>query len=160
MITATILGQEALIADIQQIPARAIPEIQKTTEMLAIKLSAYVQKNKLSGQVLRNRTGTLRRSINYKVSESGGEFTAIVGTNKEYAHIHEYGFQGQVTVKEHMRMMKTAFGKTVKNPRKITVRAHSMHMNMPARSFLRTALAEFEPTIIREYEAVIERILA
>lgn len=159
MITVVVVGKERMLADIRQVPVRVLPEIRKATEVLAIKLSAYVKRDKLSGQVLKNRTGTLRRSINYKVTATGTDFMAMVGTNKEYAHVHEFGFNGTVTVKEHLRMMRVAFGKEMRNPRQVTVRAHSMHMKMPERSFLRTALAEFEPTIRQEYEIALQRAL-
>lgn len=42
----------------------------------------------LSGQTLKRKTGTLAKSITYKMQ---GDFSAKVGTNVTYAAIHEFG---------------------------------------------------------------------
>ena len=95
--------------------------------------------------------------MNYRITENDTSIYGIVGTNAEYAAVHEYGFRGVVTVREHLRMMKVAFGRQVKNPRKITVRQHPMNMNMPERSFLRSSLKDFTPQIQAGYEAAMKR---
>lgn len=42
----------------------------------------------LSGQTLKRQTGTLAKSINYKITS---DYSSIVGTNVKYAAIHEFG---------------------------------------------------------------------
>ena len=62
--------------------------------------------DKLSGQVLKNRTGTLRRSINQHVEETDTSITGILGADMDiarYARAHEYGFRGTVQVPAHTR---------------------------------------------------------
>jgi hypothetical protein len=53
----------------------------------------------------------------------------VVGTNVEYARPHEYGFNGTVTVKEHLRLVKKAFGKSLKTPKEV---AHALGTGEPA----------------------------
>ncbi len=82
------------------------------------------------------------------------EVSGKVGTNVSYARMHEFGFDGVVTVKEHLRMQTMAFGRSI-IPRKVTVKAHEMHLHLPERSFLRSALAEMRPEILNEVKAAI-----
>ena len=111
----------------------------------AIALQQLV-KEKLSGPVLKNRTGRLRRSINYQLTDSPTELLATVGTNVAYARAQEYGFDGVVNVREHLRHITQAFGKPI-TPVDAVVHAHSRHMHLPERSFLRSALQERGPAI-------------
>ena len=114
-------------------------------------------KLKLSDDVLHVRTGRLRRSITYRMEQHGETFQAQVGTNVKYARAHELGFSGSVnvpqhTVKEFSRMQSVAFGRPMKEPRKVNVRehvvkAHAMKMNIPAKPFLKPSLQENETRI-------------
>lgn len=106
-------------------------------------------KEKLSGPVLKTRTGRLRRSINTQFVESPTRLAVQVGTNVEYAAVHEYGFDGQQTVKAHLRTMSQAFGRQIA-ARKVAVRAFQRHVHLPERSFLRSSLAELAPQIRAE----------
>lgn len=156
MITGILLGKEKLVPFLRTIPVNVEKELKQEVEKLSISLVGKVQKEKLSGQVLKNRTGTLRRSINYKVEATQYSIYGTVGSNKSYAAIHEYGFHGPVNVREHLRMIKQAFGRAI-NPKEITVRAHTRQVNLPEKSFLRSALREFEPTVISRLTAAAER---
>ncbi len=127
-----------------------------SVERMAAKLARKVKQEKLSGQVLKNRTGTLRRSINYRIEKTDTSVTGIVGSNKEYAAAHEYGFDGQVNVKEHLRWMHKAFGRPV-TPRQIRISPHSRHMHLPARSFLRSSLDEMAPEIREKIREALEK---
>jgi phage gpG-like protein len=69
-------------------------------------------------------TGQLRASITKRVANDNAE----IGTNKEYAAVHNFGIDASVNVKEHQR--KTKSGKSA------TVRAHTRHMRFPARPFM------------------------
>lgn len=137
---------------------RLSTKLDRTIGRLAINLASRV-KVKLSGEVLKNRTGRLRRSITQKVTGAGTpQVSGVVGTNVPYARAHELGFKGVVTVREHLRMQTMAFGKAMANPRQVIVSQHSMKMNLPERSFLRSALAEFDPTIRQEIAKAIQEV--
>lgn len=119
--------------------------VRVAVERETITLQVLV-KQKLSGPVLKNKTGRLRRSINYRVTSSETAIAGTVGTNVTYARAHELGFDGQVHVREHLRHITQAFGRSIP-PRDVTVHAHAMHMHIPEKSFLRSSLQERAPSI-------------
>ena len=85
------------------------------------------QRAKAEGGRTLSLSGKLRNSISYKIS--GDKIT--FGTNIIYAKIHQFGghLNKTVTVKEHERNIKTAFGKALDNVKKVTVKSHSRKMN-------------------------------
>ncbi|MBF3874208.1 HK97 gp10 family phage protein [Burkholderia pseudomallei] len=146
---AEVKGQSQVIARIGRITPNIRNALQERIERIVVQLEGYVVRNKLSGQVLNVRTGRLADSINHAVVANGASITGIVSTAVKYAPPHEYGFQGVVTVKEHLRQVTTAWGKPLATPVTATVREHSMTMNLPERSFLRSALADQREDIVR-----------
>ena len=80
-------------------------------------------------------TGRLMKSITSRAYRDRAE----VGTNVIYAAIHQFGFEGDVEVKSHIRKVKS---RDIRKGRKkiasgiTVVRSHSRHMNIPARPFL------------------------
>jgi phage gpG-like protein len=58
---------------------------------VCIYLMNYIQTNKLSGQVLKRRTGRLVGAMNYAVRDEAGNVVGRVGNSAIYAHIHEFG---------------------------------------------------------------------
>ncbi len=133
-------------------------EMRVGMERLTVMLQNMVKAGKLSGQVLKVKTGRLRNSIARDVAENGATVTGSVSSPVVYARPQEYGFQGTVSVREHMRTVKQAFGRPI-DPVEVTVREHSMRMNLPERSFLRSALADMDSagTIRAEMEAAVAR---
>ncbi len=106
----------------------------------AINLQTHIVRDKLSGQVLKNRTGTLRRSINWRIEDQENGPVAFVGSfagfvspsgapAASYARIHEFG--ATVTVPAHTRTV---------NGREQSVKEYTAHY--PERSFLRSALKD------------------
>lgn len=148
MISAHIVGDQAFLNRLHRLAGGISPEIEKGMLRSVIKLQGMV-KRKLSDQVLHVRTGTLRRSINYAVRTSGQQVIGIVGTNVSYAAAHEYGFNGVVNVREHIRHLKS--GSIAQ------VRGHSRHMVLPVRSFLRSSLEEFMPEFKLEMQDAVKR---
>lgn len=131
--------------------------ITKALIRLSIELQAYIKHGKLSGQVLKNRTGTLRRSINRKIIDTPTSIQAIIGTNVRYARAHEYGFEGPVTVKEHLRLVKEAWGRPLQFPVWATVSSHTKEMKLPERSFLRSALMDKRQHILTTLTVAINK---
>jgi len=146
MINGYIVGDERVVARLRELPARTQATLTAAVTRLAVGLQAKIKTDKLSGQVLKRRTGTLSRSINYRLNQGVTEITASVGTNVEYAARHEYGFTGTESVKEHLRQIKQAFGRPI-SPVSVTVRAFTREVSYPAHSFLRTALQDMAPEI-------------
>lgn len=105
-------------------------------------VQAHVVKEKLSGQVLKRQTGHLARSIKTQIKGTGLNSHGIIGVhgNLKYAAAHEYGYKGTVTVPSHKRTITKAFGRSLNGSVTFTVGSYRMKMNLPERSFLRTAL--------------------
>jgi phage gpG-like protein len=123
----------------------------------AIKLTNHIKSGKLSGQVLKVRTGRLRNSIHNVNTENENGFKSIVKTDVKYAAVHEYGFSGSVSVKAHMRTIKQAFGKSIA-PTTILIGGHSRSVNMPERSFMRSALNDIKDNLFRDINEAVKRI--
>lgn len=121
-------------------------EAYQSMSRLVMELTRKVKQDKLSGQVLNNRTGRLRRSIHPEVQATGRSLFGRVGTNVIYAAIHEYG--GDIYPKT-AKALRFQIG-----DRWIT----TQHVKMPERSFLRTALAEMEPAILAEFSQAVSRV--
>jgi len=174
MITGAIVGREELIARLAGggtvIRQRINTEVQK----LGFELERRVKSDKLSGQVLNVVTGLLRSSISqggpqsvskFETSDEGATYT--VGTAVKYAAVHEYGFDGLVTVRPYVRhTYKVSYkplpgdtragsytGQFMKRVRgEVTgyayVNGFIRHMKMPERSYLRSTLGEMQSFIV------------
>ena len=75
--------------------------------------------------------------------------------------MHEFGFSGTQNVRESLRTVKQAFGRPI-SPVEAIVRAHSRKVDLPERSFLRSALRELEQAgvLAAETNAAIARAVA
>lgn len=123
---------------------------------LTLQLLREVKAGKLSGQVLNVRTGRLRRSINQRLEQRDPlQITGYVGTNVVYGRRHELGFTGSESVRQHLRTVTQAWGRPLRAPRSITVRAHSRRVSVPPRSFLRSALQDMAPAIRQTLQAAV-----
>lgn len=78
------------------------------------------------------------RLLNSIVGIGDGD-SAKVGTNVVYAPAHNFGIDEEITqtVREHVRRITQAFGKSIEMIA-VQVKAHSrkMHMHLPAREFM------------------------
>lgn len=126
------------------------------TEMYAQtgNLLAYIKDDKLSGQVLNQRSGNLKNSGFTAQTETAGEVTGFVGFGRTvpYAAIHNYGGTIDVPEVSGKLMVFQRQGATV-----FTMRHRAFTVNMPARNYLESSAEERAP-IIREgfNEAVAE----
>ena len=147
MLVARIAGAETVLSQLTSITPQVKGRVKNCVQRLTLQLLRKVKEDKLSGQVLKNQTGTLRRSINQKVEDLGSAIVGSVGTNLVYARVHEFGFDGQVNVKEHLRTITKAWGRQLAAPVQFTVHAHTAQRHLPERSFLRSAMDEMRPEI-------------
>lgn len=145
-INVTLIGDREVVARMQSIPARARVRLTSTMHALAIKLRSRILQ-KLSGEVLNVRTGNLRRSIQYEVTDAAGQINASVFSagDVKYAAIHEFG--GTIDIPEITPVKAKALhfmsgGKDV-----FAMRARAHTVTMPERSFMRSSLAEQEGAI-------------
>lgn len=165
MIAITLSGDAAVVARFNDARVKVPQRVTDAVGRETMALTAYVKEQKLSGQVLKNWSGTLRRKINGRVTQEGTTVSGRVGVLLAYAAAHEYGFDGVVNVREYFRRLKsfTREAYTTKSGKQRTrkvhdegrVRAHSRHMHVPERSFLRSSLRENAPKIQQALAAAV-----
>lgn len=168
-INGNVSGDRQVVVNLGRVEPAVRAELVKATGRITLKLMRESVQNKLSGQALKRRTGTLARSVTQspRTYEAGLLIIGTVGVSDikgqggrepvKYGRMHEYGFSGTVSVKEHLRTVKQAFGKSLKTPVRATVKAHSAKLNLPERSFLRSALRDLQAAgvIQAEYRAAV-----
>lgn len=154
MITGKLVGAERVELFIKSRGIVVRDNLRTALRRQGVRVLALV-KAKVSGPVLKNRTGTLRRKLNVQFSETANELLASVGLKLAYATAHEYGFDGTVSVKEHLRRVTQVYGRPLAAPVMATVRAHEAHMKLPERSYLRSTLREEAPSIRQELAAAV-----
>ena len=159
MIFTMSVNDRVVMQRLKNFPSNVRKNLLVAVTRLSLLVQRSVKEDKLSGQVLHVRTGTLRRSINREVTNDSAGVYATVGTNVAYGHIHEYGFTGTVNVRAHTRRSRAQMQMKksgVKPVGEVLVRAHTMDMVMPKRSFLRSTLSDFRPRIQKDLsEAVL-----
>ncbi|MBP2544872.1 hypothetical protein ACG94V_20060 [Acinetobacter sp. ULE_I001] len=134
-------------------------EVRRTITALTLKLQRMVQEDMLSGQRLNVQSGRLRGSLASKVEETGGVIEGIVsagGAHVKYAFIHEFGLSAAISIKEHLRHIKQAFGRPI-TPRDVLVKAHSRVVNFKERRFMRDSLDEIAKIVPKNIDKAIER---
>jgi hypothetical protein len=146
VISASLLGGAAALSRLGAMRDAANREIARTIAKLGIDLQNNVKQDKLSGQVLKIRSGALQQSVAVRIDQSDTKVSATVFSDIDYAAAQEYGFTGTVNVRASLRQIKEAYGHPI-TEKTINVRAHSRGMNLPERSFLRSALDEMAPDI-------------
>ncbi len=185
MIKATLVGDDKLKDWLKTAYPRIKGELNQSMARLVIALTRKVKQEKLSGQVLKNRTGTLRRSISPFISSAGENLTGKVGTNLEYAAIHEFGgvtkphtilpkrgkallfatggeYQisafGQLNIAKYTRKGKLA-RRQAQGAVTFAKKVNHPGSVIPERSFLRTALNEMTPEIRAAFENAVTRVI-
>jgi phage gpG-like protein len=157
MIKAILVGDDKLKSWI----ASRYPAIQdrlgKSMARIVIALSRKIKEEKLTGQVLKNRTGTLRRSISHDVDIRPPAVVGSVGTNVVYAHIHEFG--GRTSPHVIMPKKGRALAFQWHGEQKFFKKVNHPGSVFPERSFMRSALREMEPEIREEFKKALLEVI-
>lgn len=162
-----------LIDGLQQLPATLLPAVAQTLDRVNEETVGYIQRTKLSQRgatTLGVRTNRLRSSARpERATISGRSVLSSIGSNVEYAGVHEFGFDGDVQVAGYTRR-RFAIGRSKEGARtsvedvsfsfsdgkihrkvkkrvryvtgEITVRPHKRHMRFPARRMFQTGIEE------------------
>lgn len=171
----------AILAKLRALPARMATNIAAAMDKQNEKTIAHAQRHYLTGprpQKLGVRTNRLRSSLTAAPARvAGSQVISAIGTNVEYAGVHERGIDKEVTVRAHKRNifrthqtgggavfdMKTGKIKRVK-PKKVsllqgqaTVRSFTRKMKLPARPFLRPAIEDSRLAYAHAVSRAIER---
>lgn len=156
-------GIEAVLVRLKEMSGTVRAALEVAVQVEALDLVRVVKEEKLSGQVLGQRTKRLRNAVHVLDLDHGAaSVTAAVGVNlgdAAYAAFWEYGFTGTEEVREHLRTITQAFGRPI-DPRSVLVRAHARNIDQPARSYLRSALAERQDIIRAHLRAAVDRAVA
>lgn len=159
MISANLVGDAAALDRLRAMRNAAGSGVARAIAKLGVDLQNNVQQNKLSGQVLQVRSGLLRQSIAAQIDQSNTMVSASVCTDLAYAAAQEYGFAGSVNVRASLRQIKEAFGRPIA-AKSVSVGAHSRRMDLPQRSFLRSALDDMTPDISADIEDALREALS
>ena len=100
------------------------------------------------------RDRILKSSIDLQIDQDNDRISATVSSNSRYASVHEYGFVGTVAVKASLRRITEAFGHPI-SEKTINVGPYRRRMELPERSFMRSALEDMDPAIRDEVEAAL-----
>jgi len=159
MIIAYLVGDRQVLERLRAVPDAVNSSLLRTITRLGIELQREVQQDKLGGQVLKSRTGSLRSSIDLTVDQSGGAIAANVFSDSPYAAVHEYGFVGTISVRVSLRRITKAFGRPIAE-KMINVRAYDRRVDLPERSFLRSALEDMAPAIREEVQTALSEAVS
>lgn len=89
----SLVGLESLLRKLDSLKQDEV--IEKSLNQAALRLTGWIKKNRLTGPrptYLGVRSNRLRSSITAgKTRKVGNEFINTVGTNVEYASVHEFG---------------------------------------------------------------------
>lgn len=130
---STVIGDERVVLGLKNRGPLYERRILLAITRLTINLQRDVQANKLSGQVLNVRSGTLRRSIDFKVSSQPGGVQGRVSTNVLYGILHELGLRAQGEASRELFQQPISVARpTGSDPLS----------SLPKRSFLRRALRD------------------
>lgn len=147
-ITAVVVGSESVQAELVHLGADRRAKIGQAVKAAGFLIANRVKAAKLTGQVLRVRTGRLRSSINSNYSEQGDQFTSTIGTKLPYGRFWELGFHGIEHVDAFVRRNERFSSYAISGKHKQTaqgisfVKAHTRVVNQKARPFLKPSLNE------------------
>ncbi len=158
MLTIDLIGDRELVAKLNAMPWALRGSVARTMMRLAVETELLV-KQKLSGQVLRARSGALRASISARVTESMTAVTATISsTGVRYAAIHEFG--GTVHIPEITPKSARALAFEVGGQTIFAMRAKAHDVHIPQRSFLGSALREMTPRIRSDLQAAVTKAVS
>lgn len=122
------------------------PRLREGLTRIGIMLEREAKMN-----IMRQRlvdTGSLLNSIRFRLFQKGSISGVKVGSyGIPYAAVHEFGFNGPVSVRSHQRVISQSFGKQI-TPRTINVVAHTRLVKFRERPYLRPALNTMKKQIM------------
>lgn len=160
MISGYIVGDRQLIARMSAMPDDLRRGVEQTVKALGFELQSRVQVQKLTGQVLKVRTGRLKRSISpsagadsrSRYEQQGDASYYYVGTNVSYGAAWEYGAKACDIVPVKAKALRFEINGQVFFRKRVHKPAQA------ARPFLAPALQEMRPMIEEQLAAVLKRV--
>ncbi|HEY8414408.1 MAG TPA: hypothetical protein VIK99_01415 [Thermaerobacter sp.] len=145
--------EEALRAHVRSGMQKAVLFAEGEAKRLVSRGNKTGENPSKPGEPPKTVTGALRSSIGHDVVETPQEIVGMVGVRKgpadKYARRLELGFHGTVKVKAHTRTQTHAWGRKLKEPKKVQVRAYSYTVNQAPRPYLRPAVFDNREKILQ-----------
>lgn len=155
MLSVTLTGADELDAKLDGLPAAILPAIAARSAALADQLLTLVHA-KLSGAVLQPRTGALAASIGVDGPRIEGDrvvTTLFSGGDLKYAAIQEYG--GVTSPHDILPSRAKALAFLAGGAVVFARIVHHPGSHIPARSYLRSSLAEMAAQIDAEMKSAV-----
>ncbi len=154
MLSVDLKGDRELILRLQAMPDQLRSSLGRTITRLAIELERRA-KIKVSGEMLKVRSGIGRASIHHQVTETATGVTATVGTNIFYMKIQHEGVphSWKIQVKSARALAFEVGGHSV-------FAKWVIHPPLPPHPFLTEPLHEMTPQIMAEIEAAVKQTVA
>ena len=146
MISLKVIGAKAVINRFRKAASDSKSEVQR----LLLDAGALIErsaKKKVSGPVLKVRTGQLRRSIHARAQGTGVDAVVTVGSTAKYAAIHEFGGKTapRTILPRRAKVLRFEAGGRAIFARRVN---HS-GSRIPARPYMRPSLEENREKIER-----------
>jgi phage gpG-like protein len=153
MITATV-DASALKARLNGTAAKAFASIRDAVTVQTGMLAEYIKRDKLSGQVLKNRSGNLRNSVFPLTETSGSVVTGqvYVDNTAPYGRYQEYGAH----IPERVPVNAKALRWYVGGSPVFAMRARAF--TLPARPFMAPSLDERAPAITAAIQESVNKV--
>ena len=152
MLRGRVEGSEAVIVRLLGKATKTENAVVRRMDVLSWRLHRKITAEKLSGQVLRNRTGNLRRAVFPLVPARRTEFSivggAALGRTGYYGKAHEFGLTLHIPEIRPVNAKALHWKMGGRDIFAMFARAHTV--KMPQRSFMRSALRELAPMIRAE----------
>lgn len=156
MATTRTITLEELGVVLGELASKAPEAIMAACRAHAMDVLRTVVADHMTGQDLGVVTGTARRSMTWEVVPTENSIKIVWGSPLNYVRAHEEGFEGDVTVRAHVRRIlgrSEALTRSGKRSRaRITkafanVRSHDRHIKIRAKRFLRKSINERAPQL-------------
>ncbi len=145
MIQAEIIGVEPLLKKLASTGKIFMRRMKTGMAKATLGLRNYIAYNKISGQVLQNRTGHLRAFLFWKVDTKEEEVVGQVYETMKYGKVHEFGMTITAMRAKALHWIgpdgKPRFAKKVV---------------IPARPWMRPGYEENKPAILEELKNAAE----
>jgi phage gpG-like protein len=154
MFTVAVTGADDRSANLATLPAVVQAALAAKAADLAKRLQAHVVQDKLSGQVLRSKTGALKASIMTGAEVDGDTIRfRVFSSDVKYAAIQEYG--GQTPPHEIVPDKAKALAFMVGGKQVFATVVHHPGSKIPERSYMRSALADMAGQIATELKDAV-----
>ena len=149
--------------DFSEVNERVRAEIRRTIVALTGRLEWKVKSHLTDGlPYLKRDSGRLDGSVVSQITDNKDVIEGVVaagGANLRYLFVHEFGLNGAVSIKTHLRTIKKAFGRPI-TPKQVMVNAFSRKVNFRERRMMRDALEQVGKIVPKNIDAAIERGLS